>query len=83
MTRLTCRELIEFLDDYVADSLPEAEHARFQDHLLRCPACQRYLRGYRGTLRAVALAFPPDAAPPLDVPEQLVAAILAVRKRDA
>jgi anti-sigma factor RsiW len=80
MTRLTCRELIEFLDDYVADALAATERARFDAHLDVCPACVRYLRGYQGTLRAVALAFAPDAAPPADVPEQLVNAILASRK---
>lgn len=80
MSRLTCRELIEFLDDYVADALSAPERARFDDHLGRCPACVRYLRGYRGTLRAVALAFAPESAPPPDIPEQLVTAILAARR---
>jgi anti-sigma factor RsiW len=80
MPRLTCRELIDFLDDYVAGALPVPERARFDDHLGRCPACVRYLRGYQGTLRAVALAFAPEASPPRDVPEELVSAILAARK---
>jgi anti-sigma factor RsiW len=81
-SRLTCRELIEFLDDYVANALSEPERERFDGHLSRCPACVRYLRGYQGTLRAVALAFAPNAAPPTDVPEQLVSAILAARRTE-
>jgi anti-sigma factor RsiW len=83
MSRLTCRELIEFLDDYVAGALPVTQRARFDDHLGRCPACVRYLRGYQGTLRAVALAFAPEAAAPREVPEELVSAILAARKQSA
>jgi anti-sigma factor RsiW len=80
MSRLTCRELIEFLDDYVAESLPASERTRFEDHLGRCPACMRYLRGYQGTLRAVAASYAPESAAPDDVPEELVSAILALRR---
>ncbi|HEU4430914.1 MAG TPA: zf-HC2 domain-containing protein [Myxococcota bacterium] len=79
-SRLTCRELIEFLDDYVDQRLAAPERARFDDHLERCPACRRYLMGYQGTLRAVALAWAPDAAAPPEVPSELVAAILASRR---
>jgi len=78
--RLTCRELIEFLDDYVEQRLAAGERERFDDHLRRCPACRRYLTGYQGTLRAVALAWAPDAAAPSEVPSELVAAILASRR---
>jgi len=81
--RLTCRELIEFLDDYVGGSLPPARRALFDDHLGRCSACVRYLNGYQGTLRAVALGHRPEAEAPSDVPEELVSAILAARKEQA
>ncbi len=80
MPRLTCRELIEFLDEYVAGELAAAQREHFDDHLARCPSCVRYVRGYQGTLRAVAQAFAPESAPPAEVPEQLVSAILAARK---
>ena len=79
--RITCRELIEFLDDYVDGCLTRAEHARFEDHLARCEACVRYLRGYRATLR-LALAACADAGLDAEgVPEDLVAAILDSRPR--
>lgn len=80
--KLTCRELIEFLDDYVEDRLPAAQRARFDDHLSRCRACVVYLAGYRGTLRAVALACAGDA-PPADVPNELIEGILAARRSEA
>lgn len=78
--QLTCRELIDFLDDYVADALPDPQRALFDDHLGRCAACVRYLHGYEGTLRAVAIAHAADSAPPADVPAELVSAILAARR---
>jgi anti-sigma factor RsiW len=80
MTRLTCRELIDFLDDYVAGSLSATQRAQFDDHLGRCAACVRYLKSYQGTMRALALAFAPDAAAPREVPEELISAILAARE---
>ena len=83
MTRLTCRELIDFLDDYVSGALPAPQRERFEDHLGRCPACLRYLRGYQGTMRATALAFRAEAQPPSEVPEELIAAILAARRTQA
>jgi anti-sigma factor RsiW len=78
--KLTCRELIEFLDDYVEERLSAPERARFEDHLARCTRCVEYLQGYRATLRAAAIACEEDAVPP-SVPEELVAAILASRQR--
>ena len=81
--RLTCRELIQFLDDYVAGALPGPQRASFDEHLGRCVPCVRYLRGYQGTLRAVALASASETNVPDDVPEQLVSAILAARRAEA
>jgi hypothetical protein len=78
--RITCRELIDFLDDYVADALPAEQRALFDDHLGRCVPCVRYLRSYQGTMRAVALTHGPNAGPPPDVPEELVTAILEARR---
>jgi anti-sigma factor RsiW len=47
---VTCRELIEFLDDYVADALPAGVRRQFEWHLKLCPACRRYLKTYRRTI---------------------------------
>ncbi len=85
MTRalLRCDALIEFLDDYVEDRLPAAERARFESHLAVCDACVRYLDGYRGTLRALALAARHSEVLPSEVPGELVEAILAARRATA
>jgi len=79
--RLTCRELIAFLDDYVDGCLTRVEHARFEDHLARCEACVRYLRGYRATTRLALAACAEEDRGAEGIPEELVAAILESRAR--
>src|SRR5438128_4830644 len=44
---MTCRELIEFLIDYLDGTLAPQERERFDAHLAVCPACVRYLDSYR------------------------------------
>lgn len=78
--RLTCRELVEFLDDYTDGRLPGARREAFDAHLSGCPACAAYLRTYRDAValgRASLRASDEDV--PAAIPEQLVQAILAAR----
>lgn len=82
-TMLTCRALVDFLDDYVEERLAPPERARFEEHLAVCPACVRYLNGYRGTLRVLACVGAAGDAVPAEVPPQLVEAILAARRAEA
>ena len=70
----TCRELIDFLDDYVEHRLPMARRLMFQAHLAGCRDCRAYLDSYR---RTIALARQ-SGAEPAPVPEDLVRAILSV-----
>lgn len=76
---ISCKALIDFLDDYVEERLTSAERSRFEEHLAVCTACVRYLDDYRGTVRALALVARGADDLPRDVPEELVAAILAAR----
>ena len=76
---LSCRELIEFLIAYLDAELPAGEHAAFESHLALCPDCVDYLVSYRETIRLGRLAF--EAEAPADVPDELIDAILAARKR--
>lgn len=79
---LTCKQLIDFLDGYVDGGLSPDERAEFDRHLALCPPCVAYLEGYRETVRLGRSAFAPgDDAAPADVPDSLVAAILAARAR--
>jgi anti-sigma factor RsiW len=80
---MTCKELYDFLDAWVAGDLPGATRQRFQRHLDDCPACADYLDCYRKTIAlgrgAVCGA---DAGPCGSLPDALVRAILeSVRKR--
>jgi anti-sigma factor RsiW len=78
---LSCRELIDFLAAYLDAELPAAENAAFEAHLAHCPECVDYLASYRETIRLGKLACGTDSEPPADVPDELIDAILAARKR--
>ena len=77
---LTCRELAEFLADYLASELGPDERAIFERHLADCPDCAAYLRSYAATVRLVKEAYGDDPIP-ADVPDGLVRAIVEARKR--
>jgi predicted anti-sigma-YlaC factor YlaD len=73
---ITCRELAEFLDDYVAGALAAERRAVFEEHLVVCPDCRNFLGSYRRTIGMVKCA---GEAVPRDVPAELVRAVLAAR----
>jgi anti-sigma factor RsiW len=80
---ITCREFVEFLDDYLAQRLPPEQVAEFNNHLSGCPPCVTYLRTYRDSVTLARAALAASAEPlPDTVPEPLVAAILASRRKD-
>jgi anti-sigma factor RsiW len=74
---LTCREVTDFLGAYVAGELRAAQRGAFDAHLAVCPDCRTYLAQYEQA-RRLAKATCADALE-ADVPEELVAAILAAR----
>jgi anti-sigma factor RsiW len=79
---MTCRELVDFLMEYLDGELPEDSRRVFEEHVGFCPPCKAYLDTYRD---AVALGqgvcADPEGPVPVDVPERLVQAILAARPR--
>jgi anti-sigma factor RsiW len=74
---ITCRELIEFLGEYAADSLEPARRHEFDRHLSVCPSCVAYLDSYRETTK-MAKAAMVDIE---DVPPEVLTAILATITR--
>jgi predicted anti-sigma-YlaC factor YlaD len=80
---LTCRELVEFLDRYLAGELPSEEAARFEHHLALCPACVAWARSYDRTAALARMAFGEGDAAAADVPDELVLAILAATRHPA
>jgi anti-sigma factor RsiW len=79
---VTCRELNGFIDDYLSGALPADVREQFEHHLTLCSNCTAYLANYRATIRLGKRVFADDDAPvPGDVPDDLVKAILAARRR--
>lgn len=76
---MTCREVAEFLADYVARELPPDIHAKFDRHFSRCANCQRFLAQYVDTIAAGKIAFGDPDADADRLPEELLAAILDSR----
>jgi anti-sigma factor RsiW len=79
---LTCREVSEFLMAYDDGELSARERTAFDEHLAECPDCVAYLASYRATVELGRKAFADQAADAEgQVPEELVTAILAARRR--
>ena len=83
---LTCREICEFMMAFLDGELPPEERAVFEEHLSLCPPCVQYLDSYKKTI-AVGKQVMADPcgvdAPRPPVPDDLVKAILAARKKQA
>ena len=78
---MTCRELADFIADYLSGTLPAETRAQFERHMGVCTNCVTYLDGYKTTVEIGRRAFAdPDAPVPDTVPEELVKAILAARR---
>jgi predicted anti-sigma-YlaC factor YlaD len=80
MTELTCREIADFLADYLDGSLALAERHVVDKHLADCPECIAYLRSYAETIRLARQTRKDDSLPD-SIPDELVRAILAARHR--
>lgn len=82
---ITCKELIDFLMDYVDDGLPPERRSAFEAHLKVCPPCVNYLSSYKEAVRMgkAALSPTPDDSIPSSVPPKLIEAILAARRAGA
>ncbi len=80
---MTCKELIDFLMDYIDGELSAGEARHFDEHLGVCPPCAAYLASYRETVRLGKMICQPEkSALPADMPEDLVQAILRARRAD-
>ena len=55
-TDLACNELVELVTEYLEDTLPSAERARFDAHLTECPDCVEYVAQMQRTIVAVGLS---------------------------
>lgn len=78
---ITCRELIDFIADYIEGALTEIQLEDFQRHLSVCPSCRAYLATYEETIRAGKHVLHYDDSANEDAPEELIRAILEIRGR--
>lgn len=79
---LTCRELVDFLDEYLSGGLLENTRAQFNAHLATCPSCVAYMKTYQASAQLVRTVLTRSEGPlPESVPEELIRAILAARGR--
>ena len=56
MDELSCQELVELVTEYLEGTLPAAERARFDAHVLECPGCELYLEQFRATITLTGAA---------------------------
>ena len=78
---MNCRDFVDFLMAYLDGELPEAQRATFDQHMTDCPPCLTYLETYRDTVSlGKSVCKDAEAPVPEDVPETLVAAVLAARR---
>ena len=77
---ITCRQFEDFILAYIEDELPENQRFIFELHIRVCRECRDYLAAYRRTIELSKRAFDaPEQPVSVDVPEDLVKAILAAR----
>ena len=53
---MKCRELADFLADYVSGELPVESREHFEFHLSKCKNCHEYLLQYEVTIKAGKIA---------------------------
>ena len=75
---MVCREVIAFLDEYVAGELVSERRAEFDRHLAVCASCVAYLSTYRETILFAKVSVSPEIE---DVPAEVITAILATITR--
>jgi anti-sigma factor RsiW len=47
---MNCDEFVELVTDFLEGALPEADEARFVEHLTACDGCETYLGQFRQTI---------------------------------
>jgi anti-sigma factor RsiW len=57
----TCKEICEFLCDYLEGDLSESKRTNFAAHLKACPPCAEYLHQYEATIKLARKCCCPEA----------------------
>jgi anti-sigma factor RsiW len=79
---ISCQEFEAFIVHYLDDELNDQEKAIFESHLNFCKECREYLKAYKQTVALGKAAFAnPETPIPLDVPEELIKAMLQAKQK--
>jgi anti-sigma factor RsiW len=65
--KLTCRELVELVTDYLDGSLSRRDRARFEAHIAACGNCTQYVEQFRETIRLTGTLRESDVSPEAEV----------------
>lgn len=76
-TELTCREIVEVVNDYLGDAMSTEDRASFEQHLHACPWCLTYLDQMRQTVTLAGKLTEASLPPEL---EQGVRALFRARR---
>jgi anti-sigma factor RsiW len=60
---IACREMVEFITDYLEGALPRGERKRFERHLAACDGCTAYVEQMRQTIQLVGRIEPDELTP--------------------
>ena len=83
-SRMTCKELLEFLADYLDGELPHEQLDVLETHLDKCGPCVDYLESYRSTISMIrdCVPKPVDDSACGDCPEELIKAVMEARRNE-
>jgi anti-sigma factor RsiW len=48
---MTCKELVEWITEYLEGAMSRDDRLKFEQHLAACPGCTQYLAQLRETIR--------------------------------
>lgn len=77
--KMTCREITDFLAEYIAGKTSAEEKAIFDEHMRDCPPCHVYMEQYKRTIELGKRACKDDDPAASEIPEGVIKAILAAR----
>ena len=77
--KMTCRELVQLITDYLEGGLSRRDRRRFERHLRDCDGCPTYVEQMRETVRVVGVLGEHDLAPA--VRDELLAVFRDWKKR--
>ena len=63
---LACNEIVELVTAYLEDALSQADRERFEEHLVFCDGCERYLDQMRLTVEATGRVNVGELPPALE-----------------